>query len=328
MSHPLLPVNPDGFVLAKDVRASGRQGTLDTQRRHAGLVAVRRGVYVDRARSERATPLERHRDRAIAAGLQRRAPVFAGFTAAVLHGLPVVGGVPHEIFLLAGGTSGRRRNGVVEIARTGLETLTEVEGRAIVGVVDAVIDVAKRMPLLTALVMADAALQIPRYGVDRPRSTPEELRTAYETRLPFPSSRAVRAVIDRAVTDAETPIETLSRFRFEELGIPEPQRQVALALPRLGRVVHLDFAWPELGVWGEADGAVKYTADSNAARVVREEKLREDEIRAVTQWRCARWGWRDAWEGTPLRDILARAGVRTEGGRAHAIAPLRASRAG
>ncbi|BDZ53633.1 hypothetical protein GCM10025870_07060 [Agromyces marinus] len=312
-------MNSDGFVLSSQVRSVGRLSTLEEQRRCDELLRLRRGVYVDRERYEGAGPLRRYRDRAIAVALQRRSPVFAGFTAAVLHGLPSVGRLPGEIFLLAGGPSGRRRNGVVEIARTGAERLVEIDDWAAVDVVDAVIDVAKRMPLLTALVMADAALHAPRFGEKPPRCTSDDLRAAYQARMPFPASSAVRAVIERAVPDADTPIETLSRLRFEELGVPAPLRQFAVPLPRLGRVVHLDFAWPELGVWGEADGAEKYGSGPEAARVVRAEKLREDEIRAETGWRCARWSWRDAWDRAPLRDILSRAGVR----RNHSIAPVR-----
>ncbi|WP_448809451.1 hypothetical protein [Agromyces bauzanensis] len=42
---------------------------------------------------------------------------------------------------------------------------------------------------------------------------------------------------------------------------------------------------------------------------MREEKARENEVRASTGWRCARWNWAEAWASNPLRDILLEAGL-------------------
>lgn len=78
----------------------------------------------------------------------------------------------------------------------------------------------------------------------------------------------------------------------------------------------LDFAWPEFGVWGEADGDGKYLGNARRdgdrgddATIVREEKRRENEVRAVTKWSCARWDWAEAWRAGPLRGILLEAGL-------------------
>jgi hypothetical protein len=133
---------------------------------------------------------------------------------------------------------------------------------------------------------------------------------------PFPGSRRVAAVLERATHLAETPLETLSRVRFEELGFPAPELQRSVMRRRSGSLAFLDFAWPEHRVWGEADGNGKYLGDTgpngdrrSSAEIVREEKAREDEVRAATGWACARWDWSDAWKGDPLRDILLGAGL-------------------
>jgi len=230
-------------------------------------------------------------------------------TAAVLHGLPVVG-VPAEVVLLAPGPSGRRRNGVVELTRRGVEEIVQEDGHQITSIPETVIEVARTATMLDALIIADAALRRPRFGPGEPRCTSGELLEAFHRRLPFPRSLRVAAVLDRATADADSPLESLSRLRMEELGFPPPVLQLPVRRPGRAAASYLDFAWPEYGVWGEADGARKYrTLDTVRPQQLLEEKRREDELRAVTGWRCARWSWRDAWDRRPLRDILLRAGL-------------------
>jgi len=112
------------------------------------------------------------------------------------------------------------------------------------------------------------------------------------------------------------PLETLSRLRIEELGFPPPELQVRVDRPRGRGPAFLDFAWPEHGVWGEADGGGKYLgsgvvegARRSPAEIVRDEKERENDVRSVTKWACGRWDWDEAWNGGVLRGILLRAGL-------------------
>lgn len=310
----VLPRDAHGLTLASRVHSLALDSALRREHRSGHLVRIRRGVYAAAAVHEGRGAAERYLDRAYAVGLQRREPIFAGFTAAVLHGLPVVGGFPEEIFVYAGGSSGRRRNGVVEIPRREGEEIVEIDGSQASSLADTLIEVARRMPLLSALVMADAALAQPRFGSSTPRCTLDQLRAKYGERLPFRSSCAVAAVLERTTSSADTPLETVSRLRIEELGYPTPLLQHAVHLPGRARPVFLDFAWPDQGVWGEADGLGKYAASDSvdargAAESVIAEKRREDEIRLATGWRCARWEWRDAWHSDRLDAILRRVGL-------------------
>jgi hypothetical protein len=311
MSLHLLPTDGDGLIAAGAARARGEERALLTAHRSGSIVRLRRGVYLDADRHAEQAALDRYRSSVLAAARQRREPIFAGETAAVLLGLPIIG-VPEQIVLLSPGPSGRRRNGVVELARRGDEAIVEYDGRRMTAIADTVIDIARTSTLLRALVVADAALHTPRFGSRAPRCSAADLDEAYHSRLPFPRSRRVAAMLERASPDADTPLETLSRLRIEELGFPPPEVQFAVMRPDHALPAYLDFAWPEHGIWGEADGAMKYTGeagDPSGARRVLDEKRREDEIRAVTGWRCVRWGWRDAWDGRLLRDILRRAGL-------------------
>lgn len=294
----------------------GLDGML--RRAHAAgtAVSIRRGIYVDPVQLAAATAVELHRLQVLAVSEQRPGAVFAGLSAAVLHGLPVVGAVPPEVVVLANASSGRRRNGVREIVRADDETQVLPNGVAVTPLVTTLIEVARHRHLLTALTMVDAALHTPRFGDRRPLCTLDELRSSFEAMLPFPGSRSVAAVLDRATSRAETPLETLSRVRFEELGFPQPELQTQVWRPRSGRMAFLDFAWPEFGVWGEADGDGKYLGNARRngdrgddATIVREEKRRENEVRAVTKWSCARWDWAEAWRAGPLRGILLEAGL-------------------
>jgi len=304
------PTDSAGLITARDAKAVGEQRSLLSAHRSGAVVRLRRGIYVHAARQVEQRALDRYRDEVLAVGRQRRSAIFAGMTAAVLHGLPVVG-VPAEVVLLAPGHSGRRRNGVVELARRGVEEIVREDGRQITSIPETIIEVARTATMLEALVIADAALRRPRFGTREPRCTSSELFEAFHRRLPFPRSLRVAAVLDRATPDADSPLETLSRLRIEELGFPPPVLQLPVHRPGRAAASYLDFAWPEHGVWGEADGATKYRATDDVVRPQQllEEKRREDELRAVTGWRCARWSWRDAWDRRPLRDILIRAGL-------------------
>lgn len=315
MAHTL-PATADGLALSRDAHAIGLYSTLLTARRHQQLVPIRRGVYLSGTEATAMTPVDRYRATVLAVGLQRRAPVFAGVSAAVLWGLPLVGALPAEVFLLGRGRSGRRRNGVVEFATRDALSVAAHDGLLLTSLPDTLVDVARTQPLVTALAMADAALHVPRFGGAAPLCTMRELSEAYERRLPFPGSSRVLAVLARATTLADSPLETVSRLQIEALGFPEPVLQHPVTLRRDGRTVFLDTAWPEFGVWGEADGAGKYQGSAllagdtrSPAAIVREEKRREDAVRAATRWTPARWDWTEAWGGTGLRAILLQAGL-------------------
>jgi hypothetical protein len=309
------PLAAGGVIPSGRAQSVGLSASLLTARDAGQLVAVRRGIYLPSASLEEMSAIQRYRALAFAVAHQRPHAVFAGFTAAVLLGLPVVGEIPDDVIVLSTGTSGRRRNGVVEIVRRGGAQVITSEGVTTTSLVDSLIEVARTRPLLTALTMADAALFRPRFAHGGPLCTIDELRQAFATMTPFPGSRRVAAVLERATHLAETPLETLSRVRIEELGFPAPALQWSVIRPRSGSLAFLDFAWPEYGVWGEADGDGKYLGTRrngdrrSQAMIVRDEKARENEVRVATRWACARWDWADAWKSGPLRDILLEAGL-------------------
>lgn len=119
------------------------------------------------------------------------------------------------------------------------------------------------------------------------------------------------------------PAEILLRLadgRIESVGESRTfwtlhQQRVPLPVPQYevqdsnGRVVaRLDFAWPELGVWLEFDGKVKYEKllkeGERPSDVVVREKAREDLVRRITGWRCIRITWADLQDPRRLAALV------------------------
>ncbi|MFK4730229.1 hypothetical protein ROT00_11115 [Agromyces mediolanus] len=308
-----LPIDRHRLIHASTVLRTGQQAQLLRAVRAGEVQRVRRGVYSPVGADPPLRGADRHLLTAFAAAAQRDHPVFAGYTSALLHGMPAVGAIPSQVTLLGSGASGRIRNGVIELGRRD-DTVVETRGGVrLASLADSVLEVGRRSPLVTALAMVDAAIGRRLEGDRRPVCTLDELVAIVERRRPFRGSQRVAAVLARADPATESPLESLSRLRFEEYGFPPPRTQHEIALAD-GRVARLDFAWPGLGVWGEADGIAKYGGGGQrAATTVIEEKWREDAIRATTGWRCVRWSWQDAWRGAPLARALHAAGVPTSG---------------
>ena len=91
------------------------------------------------------------------------------------------------------------------------------------------------------------------------------------------------------------------------MGLPRPVCQYKVRDHRGNVVAVVDFAWPELGVFVEFDGKIKYTRllkeGQSVTDVVLAEKRREELIHELTGWRCVRIVWADLYqpEATALR---------------------------
>lgn len=321
-----LPSDEHGFILARDARTAGREAELAAAVRSGDLERIRRGVYLAR-RPPDPTESAAERDarrylalvRASAHALER--PVYTSYSAAALMGLPIIGRWPDAVYVMSRDAHGSRRRGVIAVARTHEPAVVHVGALAVTSVEFTLMQFCRHAPLGAALVATDAALLVPRSRAARPaRTTPARLAAEHERLKPYPGSRRTDAVLRRAVTAAETPLETASRLVIEELGFAPPVLQHELWLPDLRRRAYLDFHWPGVDVAGEADGHGKYRGDHGEAffDAVIDEKDREDAIRAQVRG-FARWSWADIWQREPLRAKLVRAGVPLERRRTHIL---------
>ena len=98
---------------------------------------------------------------------------------------------------------------------------------------------------------------------------------------------------------ADARIESIGEARTLKLlwehHLPMPELQHVVRDGRGQIVGRVDFAWPELGVFLEFDGKVKYEKllrpGERASDVVVREKKREQDICRITGWRCIRITW-------------------------------------
>lgn len=223
--------------------------------------------------------------------------------------LPIVGAWPSEVQVMSTNRNGSSRPGVVMVARRAEVPTTLVHGIRVTSLEFSLLQVARRAPLLPALVAANAACYRPRFDADSQRTTPERLRAEHERLMPYRGCRKALMMLDRVRETAESVLETVSEVAIEELGFAPPQHQQRF-VTSTGEVF-VDFYWEDERIVGESDGDVKYRCASTgaaSAENVIEEKRREDEVRGQVNG-LARWGWRDAWQRTPLEHKLLQVGV-------------------
>ncbi len=232
---------------------------------------LRRGVFCLAGTWDGATPEARHLLVALAtarAGADGDSRVLSHATAAVIHGLPV----PHAALEAVHVTRppGRRRmtSARCRTYRAALpaDEVVVRDGVLVTSVPRTVADCLRHRPRPDAVALADAALH-------SGRTNEEKVRQALQRQTGWPWAGA--AGLTMALVDGrrESPLESRSAVVMADHGIPTPVLQWQVRTARGDVMARVDFAWPELGVVGEADGRTKYTGD--AARVVEAEKDRQ-----------------------------------------------------
>lgn len=310
---PALPFDTHGLVTSADATRVGKRAVLQGMVASGKLERLWPGVY--RRPLRIGTPGERaaeaYRARVLAAARRLRRPVFTSYSALALLGLPIIGAWPEDIFILSGRATGSRQGRLVRVATRGAPPLMGRGDLRITSVEYTLIQLARHARLGAAVVAADAALRDLPYGPKVvPLTTLSELTAMHHRLLPYPRSNRVLAMLGRATHLSASPLESVSRLAIEEFGLATPRLQVRLALDAPHNDAFLDFEW-EQDIGGEADGDSKYLATDNSAVTsarLLAEKGREDAMRAKLRG-LARWGWRDAWQGAPLREKLLRVGV-------------------
>ncbi len=153
---------------------------------------------------------------------------------------------------------------------------------------------------VSTLGSVEAALVVANHFLHRADFTAEQLRTRYDNSIAgWPYSLKSELVIRLADPRIESVGESRTFYFLwkRNFPIPDPQYEVF----DNGRLIaRLDFAYPELGVWIEFDGKVKYqrprTGDDDedeVTRIVLSEKRREEKVAEITGWRCFRVTWFD-----------------------------------
>jgi hypothetical protein len=256
------------FTHAEALAAGWTTGALRWSVAAGVAVRHRPGIYGPRS-PEATDPWraarERIRTAATAAVLANPHAAASHTAAAVLHDLPVWYLPDTPCVTVAPRFVGDIEGAHLHRAKTPDRHL-EMIGVPVTAVERTVIDVGREHGVLSALVLADAALHSERTTIDA-------LRTCLRDCRGWPGVRAGRQAVDLADCRSESPLETASRYKLRGL-VPSPEPQASIR-DLSGRFIgRTDFLWDDLGVVGEADGMDKY--DDNERVSLRDERVRQE----------------------------------------------------
>lgn len=295
------PLPTDRVVLTREALASG----LDKQTIRR-LVSkgewhrVRRGAYCAAALWERCDAQGQRRLVHEAVYRQAKTPVLLSHTSALdMLGVPVWDMPSLTHLTRPDGRAGRREAGVVpHHGALVVDDVTMLDGRWQTSGTRTALDCMTIADTEHSLVITNGLL---RAGA----TTRELMERRLQSMVHWPGTLHSELVLRLANSLLESIGEDRTWFFFWTSGLPMPIPQYPIR-DRSGRIVaRVDFAWPELGVFLEFDGKVKYEGllrdGERASDVVVREKRREDMIRGLTGWRCIRITWADLLD----RDALA-----------------------
>lgn len=208
--------------------------------------------------------------------------VISGNSATILHGLPTMT-VPALAELTEDRTDVMGRRSPAHVFSAALEprATTAWFGAPVTSVARTLVDQA-RHSRRDGLMAADAALRERLVRQD-------DLRAELAEAAGWPGVRQAREILQLAVADAESALESVVRLALHDAGLPPPELQFPIGPYRV------DFCWPQRRLVVEADGGSKYLEEGAFAR----EKRREHYLH-VRGWRVERIMWADVLADWPL----------------------------
>lgn len=246
--------------MTRELRAAhavaNRQAGMITsaQAREAGLTRhqitrlVETGVWFPLQRGRYLVTGDRLWEARVRAALaDRRGAVACGVTAARLHGLRAVpiADPTEPVYVMTPSSNGRSRPGVV-VRRSDPGDVALVRRVPITSVDRTVADLVLAWPRTDAVLLMDDVLQQGKVAsLDRARWLAAGRRGSVERQDWW----------DLADGRSESPLESRFRLLLADHGIGGYQPQYRVVDPATGQRARLDFAWPELGVCVEVDGA-------------------------------------------------------------------------
>lgn len=264
------------FSRAMAVDAGLQPRDIDAEVRGGRWTALRRSVYVPSALLPPDGPLRHALDVAAASLATDQDVVGSHETAALVHGLPLFAAYEGPPVL----TRSRTPRGDRPVRTSPAPLVSHipdrhravVHGAVVTSVARTAVDLARKGPALSAVVVLDAAL---RTGVTR-----EQLEEVLGDCHGWPGTVQAKEWLAFADGRAESALESVGRWRMHEAELPPPDLQVVLG-DLDGPIGRVDFHWAAYRTVGEADGFVKYRSADGAAdfAALRVEKVREDRLR-------------------------------------------------
>lgn len=295
-------------MLRKQLLAEGFTDKAIVRRVAGGeWVQIRHGAYTEAATWNALDAAGRHALRSRAVVAQARTKVVVSHTSGLTFLNAPTWGLDLDTIHVTreDGKAGRSEAGVRQHRGTILDgDVEECDGLRVMS--------GTRLGLETTLVAdVEASVAVVSELLRAGRTTMERLRARYELMQHWPDSLRTDLVLRLADGRFESVGESRTYFLcfHEGLPMPEPQHEIR---DESGRVVaRVDFAWPELGVFLEFDGKVKYEKllkeGQRASDVVWAEKRREEMICRLTGWRCIRISWADLADPVRTAAMIRRA---------------------
>ncbi len=277
---------------------------------------VARGAYMAASHWQRLDERERYVARIRATAETRRsAMVLSHWSAAAVHRLPIMGEWPAAVHVtVPPATGGRSRGNIVKHAvRLSDDDIVTVDGLLVTSPARTALDLATVGTFVDGVLAIDRVLHVNRYvGASQPLATKAELLEVWEPALPFKGHRRSLKAVEFGVVAADSPLESVSRVNMMVTGCPKPRLQTRYS-DYQGLIGEVDFDWPDFGVVGEADGAIKYLdprhrSGRTAEQVLLDEKDRHDRLAALPK-RVSRWRWSVGASAPALRERLMQAGL-------------------
>ena len=275
------------IVTRSELLAAGHDPAEVTSLVRSGeLHVVRRGIYsplppVDRAAAPGRWAERNHADRIAIKAAARRSPhlVVSHVSAAVWHGMPLVGMRPEAVHLTRIAETGAERtvDRVVHARRLPADDIVEIDGVQVTSPARTLVDLGRwaKYPT-TAVVAADWSLHT---ELVTPDAVLGGLASTGRQRGVARARRLLRLADGRA----ESPGESVTRLRLADQGLGRPELQITVRSEDCEFLGRSDLGYPEDGLLIEFDGAVKYRElllpGQDPSTVVTAEKRREDRLR-------------------------------------------------
>jgi hypothetical protein len=257
-----------------------------TSPRPVGFAQLRTGALVDAAAWDSAYPEDRHVLRAYAvSALARSDLVVSHTTAAARWNLPLVGVVDSSVHCIPVTQHSNKTRGDVIRHDVALpeSDITEVDGLRVTTLSRTVFDVIRMLDLRGGLACFDAAVRQVAWSEETHTIDPVEAEAFIES----VRTRNARLALELVDGRAQLPGESISRLLMWELELPAPELQCKTETD--AGLAYLDFAWPQLRLFGEFDGEVKLTDPEFTRGRPRELILEMQRERRLAMERATSW---------------------------------------
>ncbi|HXC85866.1 MAG TPA: DUF559 domain-containing protein, partial [Trebonia sp.] len=258
------------------------------------LVRVRQGVYATRKAVDwaRDDPVRNHVLHLIAVRTWVGHDAVASYhSAATLHSLDLLKSLPNgtvTVTLPAPRRWARPRSAsvVFHTAQLPAGHLTRLYNLPVTTAARTVVDLARTLPFMDAVVVADSALRAE-------KATKPELGQILDSCASWPGVRYARRVMAFADERAGSVLESAARVVFDEFGLDPPELQVTIHLP--GSAFLVDFFWRVPRVIVEADGLAKYAGNENLIAQFQRDRLLRD-----AGYKVVHFTWRELFKTPDL----------------------------